>query len=217
MRFLSIMPWLLTAIVVSGCDSWPRNLESFADSVAGQVSGDTTAWLVSGDVVVIDVANSPLYQSAPAELEAVATDIADQAIAFLPTPLESAVVTFHEGAASDDLGGTRTLVFLVLEDRPVLQPLLDLDATGPLTIQELEAQFIGPMDGTLTEAQRECVLEEAGKLAQIAGDPEAVDPASLDFLPAETWEPLDEYAKRLVLKQAITTEALFTCARRGLR
>ena len=50
--------------------------------------------------------------------------------------------------------------------------------------------------------------------ARDAGDPETLDPANVEFLTAETWDALDAFGKRLILTQAIITEALFLCAQR---
>ena len=86
------------------------------------------------------------------------------------------------------------------------------DATGPLTLAEIEANFLNLMDEPLTGQRRECVVSELEERARAAGDPETLDPASVEFLSAETWYGLDAFAKRLILAQAITTKALFDCA-----
>lgn len=66
----------------------------------------------------------------------------------------------------------------------------------------------------MTEEQRVCVLGEIEKRAHVAGDPETLDPASVEFLSAvstDTWNALDAFGKRIILAQAITTKALFFC------
>lgn len=211
MRLLSILTCLLATTVVSACDLWPRDLQPLAESITRQVAGETTAWLVGGDVVVIDVAGSPLYRADRAELEISATEVAAQAIAFSSAPLESIVITFHAGAVSGDPDKTREFIFLVMEGRPVLQPFLDVDAAGPLTLLEIQNLSIHHVEGSLTAGQLECILEEAERLATIAGDPETLDPASLEFLSAGTWSQLDAFGRRLMLAQSITTKALFSC------
>jgi len=203
---------MATAILLGACDFWPRNLEPLAESITRQVSGETTAWRVGGDVVVINVAGSPLYRKGPAELATVATDIAAQAIGFSTVPLESIAVTFHEGEVSGDPGKMREFIFLVEGKRPVLQPHVDFDATGPLTVAEIGVQnIIDGMDEPLSDEQRECVLREVGERARAAGDPETLDPATVELLPARNWDQLDAFGKRLVLAQVITTKALFVC------
>lgn len=213
MRFHPIKLAVLAAVMVSACDFWPRDLGPLAESISHQVSGETTAWLVGGDVVVIDIVNSPLIRAAQLELESQATDIAEQTIEFTEAPLESIAITFYESGVTDDRRKDRDFIFLVMENRPVLQPYLDVDAAGPLTLDEIQAA-IDRIGDTLTENQRECVLEEAQQRAQDAGDPETLDAASVDFLTAETWKELDTFGKRLILTGAITGEALFACAQR---
>ena len=211
MRFLVIKLIFLAAILVSACDLWPKDLQPLAESITKKVSGETTAWLVSGDIVVIDVAGSPLYRQSQPELEVLATEIAGQAIAFSATPLESIVITFHAGEVSEDPGKMREFVFLVRDNRPALQPNIDMSATGPLTSEEVKTQLIDRMDEPLTAEQEKCVLREVESLARDAGDPETLDPASVEFLPAESWNKLDAFGKRLILAQAIMTMALFDC------
>jgi len=214
MRLLSIPLVFLVAILVSACDFWPKDLKPLAELIGQQVSGETTAWLVGGDVIVITVASSPFYQATQQELEAQATEIAEQAMGFTEAPLESIAITFYEGEVSDDPEKMREFIFLVMENRPVLQPYFDVDATGPLTPDEIQAA-IDRLGETLAEDQRECVRGEVEQRARDAGDPETLDSESVEFLTAETWDELDAFGKRLILTGAITTEALFVCAQRG--
>ena len=214
MRILSIRLLCLLAILVSGCDFWPKDLQPLADSITRQVSGETSAWLLSGDIVVINVAGSPHYRETQAELEALTTDLADQVIAFSAAQLESIVITFHEEEVSEDPKEMREFIFLVMENRPVLQLGLDVDASGPLTLDEVQTRFIDPMDEALSAEQKACVLGEVESRVQMAGDPETLDPANVELLPTGTWNQLDSFAQRLILAQAITTKALFVCAER---
>lgn len=85
------------------------------------------------------------------------------------------------------------------------------DATGPLTIAEVEANSLSRMDGDLIGEQRECLLREIEERARAAGDPETLDPATVEFLPAEGWEHLGRSGRRLILTQVITTKAFFVC------
>lgn len=217
MRCLIIKLGLLTAVLLSACDFWPKTLEPLAESITRQVSGDTTAWLLDGDVLVINVAGSPLYQKAQAALEAAATDIAEQAIVFSTVPLESIAITFHEREVTADPESTREFIFLVMDNRPVLQPF-DVDATGPLTHGEIQAAMdrldnsFGQLEKPFTEGHRACVLAEMERSARVAGDPETLDLASMKYLSAETWNKLDAFNKRIILTQAIMTEAMFACA-----
>ena len=213
MRLLSIKLMFLVAILVSACDFWPKDLQSLAESISQKVSGETTAWLVGGDTVVINVAGSPRYRANQSELEALATEVAGQTIGFSGAPLEAIAITFHEGTVSEDPETMREFIFLVVENRPVLQPYLDVTATGPLTPDEIQAA-IDRLGEFVTGEQRECVLGEMEKYANIAGDPETLDPARVEFLsdlPAENWNVLDAFGKRIILGQVITTKAMFFC------
>jgi hypothetical protein len=208
MRFFVSM---LAALLLSACHFVPDDLEPLAESIGEQVSGEATAWLVGGDVVLIDVAGSPLFGVTGPELETVAAGIAEQAIDYTDAALVSVAVTFHQGPVSDDPEKQREFIFLVSNGRPTLQPLLDFDATGPLTSEEVQALFIDPMGETLAIQDMDCIMEEVDRLTREAGDPESLDPAAVEFLPTDSWSSLDAFGRRLVLAQAITTNALFSC------
>jgi hypothetical protein len=212
MRFFPLKLLILVAVWVSACDFWPRELDSLAESISEQLSGKATAWLVGGDILVITVAGSPVFRAERSELEAQAIGIAKQAIASVSAPLESIAVTFYAGEISSDQENAREFIFLVFEDRPVLQPYLDVDVTGPLTRDEIEAA-IERLGDILAGDQRECVREQVEERARNAGDPELLDPSNVEFLTAETWNELDAFGKRLIFMQAIMTIALFDCAR----
>ena len=73
--------------------------------------------------------------------------------------------------------------------------------------------YDGP-DDTWSLDRRDCVLRESKQRAAVAGDPESLDPAtvsSLESVSALTWNALDDFGRRLLLVQVITTEALFAC------
>ena len=159
---------------------------------------------------MINVTGSALFRAEPAELEARATGIADLSMAFAPAPLESIVITFYEQSVSDEEDKAREFIFVVVDGRPALQPYFDVEATGPLTPGEIDAG-IQRLGDALPDDQRACVREEVEKRARAAGDPELLDPASVEFLTAGTWNGLDAFGKRLILMQALTTEALFSC------
>jgi hypothetical protein len=89
------------------------------------------------------------------------------------------------------------------------------DATGPLAMEEIEANFLSLMEEPLSEERRECVYREIEERARAAGDPETLDPATVEFLPVAEWAKLDSFGKRLILTQAITTKASFVCIQSG--
>lgn len=212
MRFCSTTILLTAVLMLSGCDFWPKDLDPLAESITRGGAGKTTALLLGGDVVVIIIESSPLFEQSPSDQVAAASEIAEQAIAFSPVIPESIVITFYEGAIRDDAYSMREFIFLLQDNRPVLQPSMDLDASGPLTREEFETQYIDRLGDALTANERECVLRASEQRAVSAGDPETVDPADVAFLTPETWNNLDAFGKRLILAQAIVTEALFDCA-----
>jgi len=211
-RLRDVTTALLAVILVSACDFWPQDLAPLAKSIEQQVSGETRALRVGGDIVLIDVSHSPLYRTARPDLEATATEIAQQAIAYVAVPLESIVITFHAGEISEDPENEHEFIFLVMDGRPVLQPQFDIDATGPLSPEEVQAA-VDRLGDSFTGEQKTCVVREVEQQARDAGDPETLDPADFEFLPAETWNELDAFGRRIFLTAAITTQALFSCVR----
>lgn len=218
MRRLFIVFGFLVAILVSACDLWPNELKPLAESIEKQVCGDTTVWLLSGDVVVINIAGSASYRMPQSELKVLATGIAEQAIEHAAKSLESIAITFYEDQVSVGSDRMREFIFLVIKDRPVLQPYLPHNAAGPLTNEEIQAaiarmdQSYEHLEKSLTGEHRECVLAELERRAQDAGDPETLDPATVEFLMSKSWYLLDASAKRIFLAQALTSKALFSCA-----
>jgi hypothetical protein len=169
--------------------------------------------LLGGDVVVISVTNSPEFYTASAELETLASEIAAKAIVVAAVPLESISVTFFEGEISEEADKQRVFIFLVKDNKAVLQPILSFDATGPITLAEFEV-FFANMERPLGEEQEKCVLKEVETRSRAIGDPETLDPTTVALLPAEQWQLLDQFGKRLILMQVISTEALFICTKR---
>lgn len=202
---------VLLLVLLSACGYWPEELEALASALTEQMSAETTAWRVGRDVVVIDVAGAPLFRASDSEAESAATEMAAQAIAYVEVPLSGVSITFHEREVSDEADRLREYVFLVQDGRPVLQPSLDFSATGPLTLEEIEANFLSLREQPLSEAREACLLREVEARAQAAGDPETLDPAAVELLPADSWQLLDAAGRRLILMQAITTKASFVC------
>jgi hypothetical protein len=90
-----------------------------------------------------------------------------------------------------------------------------LDAKGPLTLEEVQTNLMDQMDEPFQEIRRECVYREIEERAQAAGDPETLDPATIELLPSEHWESVGAFGRRLVLAQAILTKAMFVCAQQN--
>lgn len=95
MRLLAIALLSLVASLFGACHFWPENLMPLAESIAKQVSGEATAWLAAGNIVLIDVARSPVYRAPRSELETLATETAEQAIEYVDAALESIAISFH--------------------------------------------------------------------------------------------------------------------------
>ncbi len=222
MRTFFIVSLCLAAILTSACDILPNQLKPFEESLEQQVSGDATVWLLGGDVLVIDVVGSPSYWMQETELGGLATEIAEQAMEYAEKPLESIAITFYEGRVTDDPDKEREFIFLIMKHRPVLQPYLPRNATGPLADEEIQAAIVRmdqsyeQLEKSLTDEHRECVLKTLERRATDAGDPETLDPATVEFLTSETWYLLDASAKRIFLAQALMSEALFSCADPGM-
>lgn len=218
MRNFFIVSLCLAAILASACDLLPHQLKPFEESLEQQVSGDATVWLVAGDVLIIDVSDSPSYWMQETELGNLATEIAEQAMDYVGRPLESIVITFGKDRETESSYMEREFVFLIMNNRPVLQPYLPRNASGPLTKEEIQAAIVRmdqsyeQMGKSLTDEHRKCVLATLERLARDAGDPETLDLAAVDFLTSEAWYLLDADGKRIFLAQALMTEASFACA-----
>lgn len=90
---------------------------------------------------------------------------------------------------------------------------LVLDAAGPLTLGEVQSNFLAFMEKPLTGRRQECVFKEIEERVRAAGDPATLDPATVELLPAHQWGQLDPVDKRILLTQAIVTKAYLVCGR----
>ena len=75
-----------------------------------------------------------------------------------------------------------------------------IGATGPLTVAEIEANFLSRMDQNLTVERRACVLREIDERVRGAGDPKALNPAAVELLQEDFLEGLDPAARAGILK-----------------
>lgn len=138
--------------------------------------------LLGGDVVVISVTNSPLFFEASVELEALASEIASKAIVGAGVSLESISITFFEGEISEEADKQREFFFLIKDNQAVLQPIFNFDTTGPITLAEFEV-FIANVETPLGEEQQKCIFKEVETRSQAIGDPETLDPTTVEFYP----------------------------------
>lgn len=89
---------------------------------------------------------------------------------------------------------------------------IDKNASGPLTMPELQVNIPQELDAQYTESMRTCFLATVKDLASSAGDPESLDPSSVTFLPTDgSWQELTKFHKRNLLAQAIISEAGVLC------
>ncbi len=97
-------------------------------------------------------------------------------------------------------------------EKPIFQ--VDADARGQLTMDELQLSIPKRIAERLTSEQARCVYREVRLLADAAGDPRTLDPADVTFLadndPAD-WHALKPHPKRVILAQAIVSEAFQIC------
>lgn len=90
-----------------------------------------------------------------------------------------------------------------------MQPLVKAD--GKLTSAELDYFLAGMQEATnITDKVENCIKTEAADRAEIAGDPETIDPESLP-LAEDEWVSMDKSDKRLILAQFVVTGASVFC------
>jgi hypothetical protein len=89
----------------------------------------------------------------------------------------------------------------------------DPNATGPLTLDELQIRIPEEIDKQLSDKNRACALKKIAELAEEAGDPETVDMVALGYLSADFdgWEKLRPYGRRGILGQAIVSRGFALC------
>lgn len=96
------------------------------------------------------------------------------------------------------------------KEKPFFQ--VDPNATGPLTLSELQIHIPSKIADTLTAGRRACYIAEVGRLAAEAGDPQKADPVRLGYMPDKRdWNKLDRFSRRLILAQAILSRAIVNC------
>lgn len=80
-----------------------------------------------------------------------------------------------------------------------------------MTITEVQADFLDQMNEPQKGEQSECVFKQIEARARAAGDSGTLDPTTVEFLPAEGWDRLDSFGRRIILAQVIVTKALMVC------
>lgn len=121
-RFLSA---LLIAVLLGGCHLWPKELSQLAESLTAKGYGQTKVWLLGGDVLVINVSKSTIYDAPQEKIEAAALQLAKISVESVKTPLESISVTFHQDKTFDDPAKFREFYFFVKGEQ--LEPFEDIE------------------------------------------------------------------------------------------
>lgn len=86
------------------------------------------------------------------------------------------------------------------------------DADGSITEDEIQHFLSGIKEAVqLTEKQERCIYSEVKERAEKLGDPDTLDPSSVELLPVKEWKALDKAGKRLILTQVIVNQASQPC------
>ena len=88
--------------------------------------------------------------------------------------------------------------------------ILSSSASGPLTQDELQS-FAEGMSAELGDEVAACLLKEATRNAEKAGDPQTLNPANVALLPADNWAELTRDNKRIILTQVVFNQAIPSC------
>ena len=104
---------------------------------------------------------------------------------------------------------TSVALFIIACDQLFTDPPFNADSN--LTSAELDYFLAGMKEATnISQQVDSCIKAEAIRRAEIAGDPQTIDPKSLPFL-EENWAALDKSNKRLILAQVIVTQSSVFC------
>lgn len=93
--------------------------------------------------------------------------------------------------------------------------IVDPDATGPLTLEELNIHIPAHIDKDLSNRQRKCFLARVEELALEAGEPSDIDPDDFRYWGGNTsredWLSLNREQHRALLAQGILSFAFQDC------
>lgn len=93
--------------------------------------------------------------------------------------------------------------------------VVDRNATGPLTLEELQINIPKKINAELTESRRSCFFDSVKKRAFETGDPAILDPDDLPYwnskISRADWSQQSNKMKRVLLAQAITSWAMVDC------
>ena len=93
--------------------------------------------------------------------------------------------------------------------------VVDRNATGPLTLAELQINIPKEISDELTEDRRSCFFDSVKRRALEAGDPASLDPDDFPYWNGELseadWSRQSNPMKRVLLAQAIISWAMIDC------
>jgi len=93
--------------------------------------------------------------------------------------------------------------------------VVDRNATGPLTLAELQINIPQEISDELTEDRRSCFFDSVKRRALEAGDPASLDPDDFPYWNGELseadWSRQSNRMKRVLLAQAIISWAMIDC------
>ena len=130
---------------------------------------------------------------------------------------ENSAMNSDSGPAGPDIGALDASPaqsdVITKEEPPFF--VVDADAKGPLTLEELNIHIPAEIDKDLSNRQRKCFLARVDELAQEAGEPSDIDPDDFRYWGGNTsredWVTLNREQQRTLLAQAIVTFGFQDC------
>lgn len=93
--------------------------------------------------------------------------------------------------------------------------VVDPQATGPLTLAELQISIPRDIDARMSGTQRACFFAAVQRRALEAGDPADIDPDDFPYwdnkVDRESWRGLTNRMQRALVAQAIISWAMIDC------
>lgn len=91
----------------------------------------------------------------------------------------------------------------------------DENATGPLTLAELQIDLPDEIESELSDTQKVCFFEAVERRALEAGDPASLNPDDFEYwggsVDRSGWKKHGAYMQRILLAQAIISWAMIDC------
>ena len=91
----------------------------------------------------------------------------------------------------------------------------DKNATGPLTLAELQIDIPDDVEKWMSESKKSCFMDAVERRALEAGDPAAIDPDDFPYwggnVDRGTWSRHGKHMQRVLLAQAIVSWAMMDC------